>query len=200
MDKKDSRYYLALPYPDNLIKTVCMDEDMEISADHILGLQKVLETLIEREQDVLDFRFKEGKSFHQIGEMWGLSTDRTRSIYEMTLRKIRKTYRFSLITFGYHGAKAEKEKAKAAERASDEKAFEEVVRKIGKLELASVSVQELDLPVKVTNRLIEKNVYTIKDLWIITQRHSEEYYRINGLGEKAREEITACLHRLGFNL
>ena len=118
----------------------------------------------------------------------------------MTLRKIRKTPRFAVISFGYHGAEAEKEKAKAAERASDEKAFEEAAAKIGNSELASVSVQKLDLPVRVTNRLIEKNVYTIKDLWIITQRHSEEYYRIHGLGEKSRDEIADCLYRLGFNL
>ena len=200
MNKKDSRYYLGLPYPENLIRTVCEDDDAEITSDRILGLQKVLESLIDREQDVLDFRFRTRKSFHQIGEMWGLPTDRARRIYEMTLCKIRKTPRFAMISYGYHGAEAEKEKAEAVERESDEKAFEEAVRKIGKSELASLSVQELDLPVRVVNRLIEKNVYTIKDLWIITQRHFEEYYRINGLGEKAREEITDCLYHLGFNL
>ena len=200
MDKKDSRYFLNLPYPYNLIKTVCMDEDMEINEDHILGLQKVLETLIDREQDVLVLRFMDRKSFHQIGELWGLPTDRVRSIYEMTLRKIRKTPRFAMISFGYHGAEAEKERVNAAERTSDEEVFAETVEIIGKLELSSMSIQELDLPVRITNRLIEKEILTIKDLWIISQRHPKEYSRIHGLGETSREQINEKLRELGFIL
>ena len=111
MDKKDSRYFLNLPYPDNLIKTVCMDEDIEIDKDKILGLQKVMETLTDREQDVLYFRFRGRKSFHQIGEVWGFPTEKARGIYEMTIRKIRKTPRLALISLGYHGAEAEKERS-----------------------------------------------------------------------------------------
>ena len=177
-----------------------MDEDMEINEDHVLGLQKVLETLTDREQDVLDLRFKERKSFRQIGEVWGLSTDKARSIYEMTLRKIRKTPRFNLISFGYHGAEAEKERAKAAERTGDEEAFAEAVGKIGKSELSSMSIQKLDLPVRVTNRLTEKEIFSIKDLWIISQRHPEAYFRIHGLGETSREQISGKLRELGFFL
>ena len=200
MNKKDSRVFLKLPYPDNLIKTVCMDENMEISEDHILGLQMVLEALTDREQDVLDFRFRERKSFRQIGELWGFPTDRARSIYEMTLRKIRKTPRLAMISFGYHGAEAEKERARVTERTSDEEAFAEAVGKTGRLELSSMSVRELDLPARITNRLTEKKIYTIKDLWIILQRHPEAYSRIHGLGETSREQISGKLRELGFVL
>ena len=200
MDKKDSRYFLNLPYPDNLIKTVCMDEDIEIDKDKILGLQKVMETLTDREQDVLYFRFKGRKSFHRIGEVWGFPTEKARGIYEMTIRKIRKTPRLALISLGYHGAEAEKERAKEAERTNDEKAFAEAVEKIGKPELSSMNVQELDLPTRITNRLKKKEIHTIKDLWIVSQRHPEEYSRIHGLGEISREQINEKLRELGFVL
>ena len=199
MNKKDSRYYFSLPYPENLIRTVCED-DAKITKDRILGLQKVLETLTDREQDVLDYRFRERKSYRQIGELWGFPTDRARSIYEMTIRKIRKTPRFALISFGYHGAEAEEKRVKAAERTNDEEAFAEAVGKIGESELSSMSVRELDLPVRITNRLTEKKIYTIKDLWIISQRHPKEYYRIHGLGETSREQISGKLRELGFIL
>ena len=200
MDKKDCRYYLKLPYPENLIRTVCQDEEMEINEDRLLGLQKVMETLTDREQDALYFRFRERQSFQQIGDRWGFPTDRARKIYEMTLRKIRRTSRLALISLGYHGAEREREKAKEAARRNDAEAFQKAAEMAGKQELSSMSIQELELPARITNRLADKKICTVMDLWIISQRHPEEYSRINGLGEKSRGEIRDGLRSLGFDL
>ena len=200
MDKKDSRYYLDLPYPENLIRTVCDDEEAEITEDRIRGLEYGLETLAEREQDILDARFKQRKSFRAISESLGIAVDRVRVIYDRSLRKLRTTYRFSLIKYGYHAAGLKKEKEEEAGKRADEEAYSKAVESIGSPELMTMTVRELDLPVRIMNRLKEYGIETVKDLWIISQRHSLDYNRIRGLGELGQKEIKDRLKGLGFNL
>ena len=200
MDRKDSRYYLNLPYPENLIRTVCDDEEAEITEDRILGLEFGLETLAPREQDVLDARFKQRKCFREISESLGIAADRVRVIYNRSLRKLRTTYRFSLIKYGYHAAEWKKKKEEEAEKRADEEAYTKAVESIGNPELMTMLVKELDLPVRITNRFKEYGIETVKDLWIISQRHSLDYNRIRGLGELGQKEIKDQLRGLGFNL
>ena len=200
MDKKESRYYLNLPYPENLIRTVCDDEETEITEDRILGLEFSLETLAEREQDVLDARFKQRKCYRAISESLGIAVDRVRVIYNRSLRKLRTTYRFPLIKYGYHAAGLKKEKEEEAEKRADEEAYSKAVESIGRPELMTMTVRELDLPVRIMNRFKEYGIETIQDLWIMSQRHSLEYNRIRGLGELGQKEIKDRLKGLGFNL
>ena len=199
MDKKDSRYYLGLPYPDNLIRTICMD-DGEITDDRVLGLQHALETLSPREKEVVDVRFQERKSYRQIGDIYDLPVDRIRMIYERAMRKLRTPGRFDLIELGYATSLKEKEKAEAMERQADEEAFRKAVEHTGNPALLNMPVQEIGLSARVVNRLTHNGIITVKDLWIIAERHFEEYVRIRSLGELGRMEIYNQLRSLGFIL
>ena len=88
MDRKDTRYYLNLPYPENLIRTVCADDE-EITEDRITGLQYSLESMTDRELDVLDCRFRERKSFREIADLFSVPIERIRVIYDRSLRILR---------------------------------------------------------------------------------------------------------------
>ena len=199
MDRKESRYYLNLPYPENLIRTVCVDDE-EITEDRITGLQYSLESMTDRELDVLGYRFRERKTFREIADLFGIPAERVRVIYDKSLRKLRKTYRLPMIALGYDASRQAKEQANEAERREDEEAFEEAAEKTGNPKVLDMSVQNLDLSVRVLNRLEGSGIESVRDLWIISQRHPKEYLRIRSLGEIGRKEIDERLEHLGFIL
>lgn len=199
MDRKDTRYYLNLPYPENLIRTVCADDE-EITEDRITGLQYSLESMTDRELDVLDCRFRERKSFREIADLFSVPIERIRVIYDRSLRKLRKTYRLPMIALGYDASRQAEEQAARAERGADEEAFIEAAEKTGNLEVLTMAVRDLDLSVRVLNRLEGSGIESVRDLWIISQRHPKEYLRIRSLGEIGRKEIDERLEHLGFIL
>ena len=199
MDRKDPRYYLNLPYPENLIRTVCADDE-EITEDRITGLQYSLESMTDRELDVLDCRFRERKSFREIADLFSVPIERIRVIYDRSLRKLRKTYRLPMIALGYDASRQAEEQAARAERGADEEAFIEAAEKTGNLEVLTMAVRDLDLSVRVLNRLEGSGIESVRDLWIISQRHPKEYLRIRSLGEIGRKEIDERLEHLGFIL
>lgn len=199
MARKDSRYYLNLPYPENLIRTVCADDE-EITEDRITGLQYSLESMTDRELDVLDCRFRERKSFREIADLFSVPIERIRVIYDRSLRKLRKTYRLPMIALGYDASRQAEEQAARAERGADEEAFIEAAEKTGNLEVLTMAVRDLDLSVRVLNRLEGSGIESVRELWIISQRHPKEYLRIRSLGEIGRKEIDERLEHLGFIL
>lgn len=199
MDRKDTRYYLNLPYPENLIRTVCADDE-EITEDRITGLQYSLESMTDRELDVLDCRFRERKSFREIADLFSVPIERIRVIYDRSLRKLRKTYRLPMIALGYDASRQAEEQAARAERGADEEAFIEAAEKTGNPEVLTMAVRDLDLSVRVLNRLEGSGIESVRDLWIISQRHPKEYLRIRSLGEIGRKEIDERLEHLGFIL
>ncbi len=199
MDRKDPRYYLNLPYPENLIRTVCADDE-EITEDRITGLQYSLESMTDRELDVLDCRFRERKSFREIADLFSVPIERIRVIYDRSLRKLRKTYRLPMIALGYDASRQAEEQAARAERGADEEAFIEAAEKTGNPEVLTMAVRDLDLSVRVLNRLEGSGIESVRDLWIISQRHPKEYLRIRSLGEIGRKEIDERLEHLGFIL
>ena len=199
MDKNDSRYYLSLPYPENLIRTVCAD-DAEITEDRVIGLQYSLESMTDRERDVLDYRFRERKTYREISDRFELPVERIRVIYERSMRKLRKSFRFDLIALGYYTAEEKRKKTEEAEKREDGEAFRKAVEETGNPELLTMPVSELNLSVRILNSLAWQQIKTVSDLWIISQRHPEDYFRVRGIGEIGQKEISDRLKSLGFNL
>ncbi|MBR2561592.1 MAG: hypothetical protein IKE31_05525, partial [Eubacterium sp.] len=168
--------------------------------DRITGLQYSLESMTDRELDVLDCRFRERKSFREIADLFSVPIERIRVIYDRSLRKLRKTYRLPMIALGYDASRQAEEQAARAERGADEEAFIEAAEKTGNPEVLTMAVRDLDLSVRVLNRLEGSGIESVRDLWIISQRHPKEYLRIRSLGEIGRKEIDERLEHLGFIL
>ena len=105
-----------------------------------------------------------------------------------------------MIALGYDASRQAKERAVEAERREDEEAFEEAAEKTGNPKVLDMSVRDLDLSVRVLNRLEGSGIESVRDLWIISQRHPKKYLRIRSLGEIGRKEIDESLEHLGFVL
>ena len=104
MKINNSRFFLKLPYPENLIKTICQNQDMTINDEQVLGFQKAFEQLAPMEQMVLKCRFKDRQTFKQIGVSVNRTTDKAYLIYQHGIRKLRNPYRHNMIVLGYHRA------------------------------------------------------------------------------------------------
>ena len=97
MDVKHARFFLNLPYPENLIKTICLDKELIINDEMLQALPKVLETCLPREQQILELRFKERLTFAQISASIGLPLVSVRRIYRNTFRRLRHPSRYNMI-------------------------------------------------------------------------------------------------------
>ncbi|MBE6016321.1 MAG: sigma-70 family RNA polymerase sigma factor [Lachnospiraceae bacterium] len=194
-----TKKYLNLPYPVNLISTVCESDQITVlTQDQLIGLQHALQSMTPREQEVIQQRFVEQKTFSQIGTLYNISQDKIYSIYKRCLRKLKRPERFELITLGYQKAQEVNAEKASALKAADKKAFREAVEQINKPELLKMSIKELHLSVRVENRLFESQICTLESLWIIMNRHPEQFVEIRGLGEKGQAEIREKLSTLGL--
>ena len=198
MKINDSRYFLYHNYPENLIRTVCLDEDMEINDDRLLGLNEAGEMLLEREKDVLKMRFRERLAFSEIANRTNVPAKTIRRVYNRSIRKLRQSDRIDLIKLGLKAAEEERKSSIEAEISSDRAAFQRALKKAGNPDLELMTVQDMRMSPRVTNALLRGHIETLGDLWITMQRHPEEYDRLHGIGEKAKEEIHSRLMELGF--
>lgn len=174
----------------NLISTVCeSDQITALTQDQLIGLQHALQSLTPREQDVIQQRFVERKTFSQIGAPYNISQDKIYIIYKRCLRKLKKPERLEQITLGYQKAQEENAKKATALRMADKQAFREAVEQINKPELLKMSIKELHLSVRVENRLFESQICTLESLWILLSRHPKDFQQIRGLGESGQKEI-----------
>ena len=98
------------PYPSNLLltinegprHTVGIPID-SITQDNIDGLLFALTTLSEREQEIIRLRFVERWTYAAIGQVFGISLERTRQLLVRAIRRLRDPDRLSYIRYGLQG-------------------------------------------------------------------------------------------------
>lgn len=99
MPKRAFKY----PYPHNLLYAMT-GEDIPREAlppDFEQSVEYVLENLLDqRESYMLVLRYLDGKSNREIGEFYGLTTQRVRQVIDRTLRKLRHPSRYRYLRFG----------------------------------------------------------------------------------------------------
>ena len=94
--------YESIGYPFNLIDTIFMQEtEWANDKDHIDGLNHALETLTDREREVIHKRFEEFKTLEQVARDFGLTRERIRQIEAHGIRKLRHASRRNYILNGY---------------------------------------------------------------------------------------------------
>lgn len=179
----------TLPYPDNLLYDIFGGEwEFPRPGDFDGSLEYVLHTLTERERRVLDFRYKDGLTFEEIGKRECVTRERIRQIHAKSLRKLRHPDRLNYLKHGVSGVIARKtENAREAALAS--------LPKPDKPE--DIPLEELGLSVRSYNCLKRAGMNTLHD---VAEMTFDELCNVRNLGKRSIDEICAALTKYGIRL
>ena len=88
---------LKEPYPFNLLLTLENDAPLEMiipnreSQRVLVGIQYAISMLSEREKRIIELRFRERKTFRDIGEEFGVGITRAKHLTHLVLRRLRQS-------------------------------------------------------------------------------------------------------------
>ena len=180
----------TLPYPDNLLYDIFGGEwEYPRPADFDGSLEYVLHSLTERERRVLDFRYKDGLTFEEIGKRECVTRERARQIHAKALRKLRRPERLIYLKYGVSGVI----------RWKSESAREAALASLPKLDIKpeDITLEELELSVRSYNCLKRAGKCTLRD---VSEMTFDELCHVRNLGKKSVDEICAVLTNYGIRL
>lgn len=176
----------------------------------IKGIETGLKTLTDREQLVLEYRYKDRQTLEQVGKLLGLTRERIRQIEAKALRKLRhptrlatmKAYSYEDMTRGNEERNELREQNKLLEKAiklytKKEITKDQLEEMAKKVDVNNVSIDELDLSIRSYNCLKRRGVDTLGELLELTYA---ELSQVRNLGAKSREEVMRKLQGLNLTL
>ena len=181
---------MTLPYPDNLLYDIfCGEWEFPRPGDFDGSLEYVLRTLTERERRVLDFRYKDGLTFEEIGKRFCVTRERIRQIHAKSLRKLRHPGRLNYLKYGVSGVI----------RRKSESAREAALASLPKPDIkpGDITLEELGLSVRSYNCLKRAGKHTLRE---VSEMTFDELCHVRNLGKKSIDEICAVLTKNGLSL
>lgn len=178
------------PYPDNLLYDIFGGEwEFPRPADFDGSLEYVLHSLTDRERRVLDFRYKDGLTFEEIGKRECVTRERIRQINTKAIRKMRHFRRLNYLKYGVSGVISRKtESAREAALASLPKPD---------IKPEDIPIEELELSVRSYNCLKRAGKCTLRD---VSEMTFDELCHVRNLGKRSIDEICAVLTNYGIRL
>ena len=213
MNDKLKTIYKDMEYPLNLLFEVTEDENFIADADTITDLNGTVEyvlcTLLQREREILQYRFKDKLTFDDIAKIYNVTRERIRQIEIKALRKLRHPNRLKYIKYGVFGvidgireeyynkyAKLERqliELCKVNEMAADKIIKENELKKkyeTVKIEMASFSVRTYTV-------LKRAGINTISELSHLSYN---DLCNIRNHGKRSLNEIIDKLKSYGYEV
>lgn len=193
------------PYPYNLLDEVIRGRwESALNTDQEAGLEHALSTLTEREQQAIAEYYGNGGTLESTAKLWNVTKERARQIIAKAVRKLRHPMRLKIIKYGLYGwnrRKAieqedlmldEQEAMLIHRRAILEQLLEE------KQEIKrEITIEDMDLSVRVYNCLLRARIRTLNDLMKYTKENGYSgLCRIRNLGRKSLSEIFRKMEEL----
>ena len=192
--------HLSKYYPLNLLLSIYPEQPDEITSDICAGLQYILTTLSDREQEIIRLRFQERHTRADIGEEFCTTQERVRQIEAKALRKLRNPGRYQFIKLGLMGyfRHMRKESRKAGYNEGYEKGYKDGMEDAAKgkkyngvtTEISTLPIEDLDVSIRAHNSLVRLGCRTIGDCMLLKE---EQIINVRNLGEKTRDEIARAL-------
>ncbi len=203
-------------YPLNLLDNISPNGEWEyaLPADFMPSLAYVLALLTDREQTVIEKRYKEHRTYEDIGKEFGVTRERIRQVEQKALRKLSHQTRRKILQYGVREYylnsdinTAMREITRAAnamnrivgaiestDGAVD--TMKDIAKQIAD-ERKSESIEKLDLSVRSYNCLKRANITTLEDLSNISEKQLK---KVRNLGLRGCEEIKAKMREYGLEL
>ena len=158
------------------------------------SVDAALNSLQERERDVLLKYFRDGLTLKRIGEDYGLTDNRVRQIRDMAERKLRHPTRYRIIKNGLFAETVNAQNCQAERRAASERRSDMLknIRNIRDPEqaleaLKDVYVSDLDLSVRAANCLMRGGALSVAD--VIRLISTGGIRKIRNCGASTTDEI-----------
>lgn len=194
--------YLSEYYPLNLLHSIHPDQPDFISADIRIGLEYILTTLSDREQEIIRLRYQERHTRPDIAEEFCITQERVRQIEAKALRKLRHPNRYQFIRLGMNGyiQQARKDEYKHGYQKGYDKGYKDGMEDAAQgktfrgvtTETTTQSIDVLDLSIRAYNSLLRLGCRTIGDCMLLKQ---EQILNVRNLGKKTRIEIALALQK-----
>lgn len=151
---------MNLPYPLNLLIDAYEASERKypaLDSDRYAGLNHLLGELNERQQEILQMRYVEKRTWEEIASVYDLTRERVRQLGMKAVNAIGA--RLEYVEDGYMVASGEMDKrAKARYDVAITKRREEVQKE------RELHLDDLDLSVRTLNCLRRNGVYTVEDM------------------------------------
>jgi len=185
------------PYPYNLLHDLDMQGRAEFPGFDESRLDKALETLSEREQQVIALRYKNGLTFDKMSHALGVSRTRAKQLVQKIIVKLRHPMYYNEIL----GLNLDYEAHMAAIKTEEEKLngiLAEIKERIGSGSLAAswrefTPIAELGLSVRSYNVLTKAGCETVFDVRNLMKRQSISELR--NAGKKTEEEVRTTIRK-----
>ena len=193
----DSREEL-FEYPVNLVFDIFGYEHSGDTIDRN-GLHLAMQTLPERERDVLEYRYRNGMTYEEIGEIVGVSRERVRQRIAKSLRKMRhpsrsgyylKVSRIELDEMrGKNDAlQAENERLRAI------LSLHGISPEMGDIQpkrnLYEIPLAEMEIPVRAYNCLRRAGMKSVGE---VSEKSLDELMHLRNMGERSLRELISVM-------
>lgn len=194
-------------YPYNIACAIAQSsQDMEARLDaawdvYVPGLIEAIESCAEREQRVLELRFKNAMSLDEVGERFNVTRERIRQVEAKALRRLRaKKNLWSVKAREEKAEKAFDSERKALIKKLTEKEgagdLPEDIRKGFETEDPHAALEELDVSIRLFNCLKKVGAKTIGDMRFLTEH---EVMRTRSFGAGCSEELKTLMEKHGVS-
>lgn len=192
MLKKEIRY----DYPRNLMASIMQQEDYNDKLPAVEDVNNTLLTLLPNEKDIIEYRYKDGLTLKETGEIVGVTKERIRQIELRALRKLRHKSRLNNLVYvqvkvsDYNALLNEvrKLRAQVAGLMIEMDTNPDFILKSTK----QVDIADLNLSNRPYNCLIRAGIRTIGDIL------THDLRKVRNLGKKSLYEVVSAVESYGF--
>lgn len=202
-----------MEYPQNLLYAVFEDEKMLENANTITDLNGSVEyalyTLLDRERQILKYRFAHLMTYEEVGKLYSITRERIRQIEQRALRKLRHPQRLKYLEYGVLGV-IDLNREEYLNRVMD---IENRLIELCKLNEAKADevIHDVKLREKYKGELIENCDFSartyncvkrhgIDSLSQLSKLSYNEIINIRNLGRKSVGEIIDKLREYGYDV
>lgn len=194
-------------YPFNLAMQIFGKEEKALGI-YVPGIEDALNTLTDREKDILIMRYKNKLTLQLIGDRYDIGRERVRQITVRAVWKMRHPSRarmFKAVPVRELEQKQVEYNKLAQEHDTLMNLFDTFIKKPSNLptyaktsvEVMQTPIIDLDLSVRSYNALMRAGKRTLRD---VVEMRETELRRVRNLGSKSAREILVKVHDLGLEM
>lgn len=188
-------------YPYNLAVEVAGGDDSDIYSIYIPALLESLKTLTDREQKILEMRFRHYMTLEQCGKVYGVTCNRIRQIEAKAIRKLRhprnyKHWKMDVLDTAWEIAK-ERDALKLKVLRLSKLVPDVSTIPVDDILDTDVPIDNMELSVRAYNCLKRAGFDTIESLRGVTV---DRLMRVHNLGRKSMKEVINKLAEWGIEV